>query len=352
MRLTLLIPELLWSEPGDSDAWATADRSPSASMLAARAPVVGAPRAWEHSALGLAGLADNTSLASLRAAGEANPPPIDEDTHWLCADPVHLRFHQDRLILADAADLALTADELSSLSESLNAHLPPNRVHFSAADRGYLRLERPASTAQRPLSQKVGCEVRPADLGADAELRRLANEIQMLLHEHPVNRQREAERRPAVNALWLWGEGSRPATTTSPGPQWLVHGEAAPLVAGLARRLGAPYAALPGALGRPSTDTLVFSGALLRAAQYQDSAAWSAAWRTVDDELLAPAMALLRAGAIATLDIVAPTLFGELRWTISPGAARIARGLSFFRKPQALSALAARLARDLAAQTP
>jgi hypothetical protein len=351
MRLTLLIPELLWSEPGDSDAWATADRSPAASLLADRPPVVRPPCAWEHSALDLAALPASVSLAALRAMGEAEPPFADDDPHWLCADPVHLRFHQDRLILADAADLALSADELAAISATLNQHLSPVRVHFPAADRGYLRLERPVAAAQRPLSQKVGCEVRPSDLGADGELRRLANEIQMLLYEHPVNVQREATRRPAVNALWLWGEGSRPAAAAATGMHWVVHGDPSPFVAGLARRTGGSISRMNAPLPRPSVSTVAYSDALLRAAQFQDSAAWSSAWQSIETDLLAPTMSLLRAGAIEAADIVAPTIFGELRWTITPGAARVARFHSFFRKPHPLSELADRLATNVAAQT-
>jgi hypothetical protein len=352
MRLTLLIPELLWSEPGDSDAWATADRSPAASLLAVRPPSVRPQCAWEHSALDLAALPAGVSLAALRAMGEAEAPFADDDPHWLCADPVHLRFHQDRLILADAADLALSADELASISATLNQHLSPVRVHFPATDRGYLRLVQPVAAAQRPLSQKVGCEVRPSDLGADAELRRLANEIQMLLHEHPVNVQREATRRPAVNALWLWGEGSRPTSAAAPDMHWVVHGNASPFVAGLARRTGRSFSRLNAPLPRPSGSTVVFSDALLRAAQFQDSAAWSSAWQSIESDLLAPTMSFLRVGAIEAAEVVAPTIFGELRWTITAGAARIARFRSLFRKHHPLSALADRLAKNVAAKTP
>ncbi|MFO8025628.1 MAG: hypothetical protein R6U90_10795, partial [Thiohalophilus sp.] len=42
------------------------------------------------------------------------------------------------------------------------------------------------------------------------EWRRLMNEVQMLLHDHPVNQQRAAEGRLTVNSLWLWGGGHKP----------------------------------------------------------------------------------------------------------------------------------------------
>lgn len=44
--------------------------------------------------------------------------------------------------------------------------------------------------------------------GRDAGgLRRLMTELQMLLHEHPVNTQRQLRGLPALNAIWVHGEG-------------------------------------------------------------------------------------------------------------------------------------------------
>ncbi|RPH53100.1 MAG: hypothetical protein EHM84_04500, partial [Lysobacterales bacterium] len=41
-----------------------------------------------------------------------------------------------------------------------------------------------------------------------AALRRLLTELQMLLHEHPVNLARARRSAPAVNAVWLHGVGA------------------------------------------------------------------------------------------------------------------------------------------------
>jgi hypothetical protein len=39
-------------------------------------------------------------------------------------------------------------------------------------------------------------------------VRSLVNELQMLLHEHPVNEGRAARGLPPVNSVWLWGIGA------------------------------------------------------------------------------------------------------------------------------------------------
>ena len=353
MRLTLLIPELLWSEPGDSDAWAGTSAAQLPKFLASRRPAVEAARPWESVLLELAGLPGTTSMAAVRAAGESEAM-IDADAgHWLCADPVHLRFHQDRLILADASELALSTDELQAVASTLNASLAPHRFHLTGAERGYVRLTSPVAEAQRPLSQKVGCEIRPTDLGPDAELRRLANEIQMLLHRHPVNVAREAAGRPVVNALWLWGQGDAalaPTAAIAPSRHFTAPAPVSALLAGVARIHGGTASALDGQLAAPTADTLVFADSLVRPAQYQDSRSWAEAWRALDHGILGPAISHLLAGRVSELVIVAPTVFGVLRWSLTPWAARLAR-LRPGRRPS-LSSLAAALANNLAPNSP
>lgn len=55
--------------------------------------------------------------------------------------------------------------------------------------------------------------------GRDAGgLRRLMTELQMLLHEHPVNTQRELRGLPALNAIWVHGEGMLNDLSVQPLP--------------------------------------------------------------------------------------------------------------------------------------
>ncbi len=49
--------------------------------------------------------------------------------------------------------------------------------------------------------------------------RALLTESQVLLHQHPWNRLRIAQGKPAINSLWFWGAGSLPAAVTSPHVQ-------------------------------------------------------------------------------------------------------------------------------------
>ncbi len=48
--------------------------------------------------------------------------------------------------------------------------------------------------------------------------RRLVSEVEMALHGHPLNAEREAAGERPVNSLWFWGGGTVPAATTLPLP--------------------------------------------------------------------------------------------------------------------------------------
>src|SRR5262249_30518048 len=73
--------------------------------------------------------------------------------------------------------------------------------------------------------------------------RRWQSEIQMLLHEHPVNVEREKEGRPAVNGVWF-SEGGVLPPRPSPPPAIRTYASAGIAVA-LAVHVGAPAQPLP-----------------------------------------------------------------------------------------------------------
>jgi hypothetical protein len=70
----------------------------------------------------------------------------------------------------------------------------------------------------------------------------LMNEAQMLLHEHPVNAEREARGEPALNSIWFWGGGVVGAEKARPFST--VVGDD-PLARGLSLAAGIPSRALP-----------------------------------------------------------------------------------------------------------
>ncbi|MDX9766191.1 MAG: hypothetical protein RBT51_02525 [Ectothiorhodospiraceae bacterium] len=136
------------------------------------------------------------------------------DSFWLCADPVHIEADHRELFLSAVAP-ELTAAEAASLCDAINAFgsgedgtlLSTEPAHW------HLRTSRPLSLSTIPLEAVRGGSMRDKmPRGEDG--RRWCTwltEVQMVLHDHPVNRARAAAGKPVVNGLWLWGGGVLPS---------------------------------------------------------------------------------------------------------------------------------------------
>ncbi len=149
---------------------------------------------------------------------------------WCIAQPVHLAAGLDHLRLASLAQAALTGEDARDLGELVSSHFATDDLTVAAFVEGawLLRFARSIDCSTQPPDAVVGHDVHdfmPA--GRDgARIRSLMNEIQMLLHEHPVNQRRERARRLPVNGWWLWGFGDGTADTASPGSdRWRMYSD-------------------------------------------------------------------------------------------------------------------------------
>jgi len=125
---------------------------------------------------------------------------------WARADPVHLRLLRDRVVVVPSAAFELAQDEARALCAALNSHFEGRlALRVQAPDRWVARLSGPLELPGTCALAAAGREVALRAAG-DA----LLNEVQMVLHEHPINESREARGEPAVNSLWLWGAGTAP----------------------------------------------------------------------------------------------------------------------------------------------
>jgi hypothetical protein len=237
------------------------------------------------------------------AAGEINGGKINaEGNYWIRADPVHLHIEHDQILLADSRVFKISTDEADRLTGSLNLHFHENaqQIEFLPLQPGrwYLRAPDMVPTQTRLLSEAANKNIRnllPSGPG-EATWRSLFNEIQMLLHEHPVNQAREAQGEVPINATWFWGGGTMPTSIASP----YTHVWSNDLLSeSLARISGSAHAALPRDANAcfqsnvPGRHLAVLD-TLHGKAQYGDAYGWRESLKNLEQNWFEPLLRMLK----------------------------------------------------------
>lgn len=142
------------------------------------------------------------------------------DISWLSADPAWVQPDLSGARLLACGQLQLSPEEAQALAEPLKPVFSDAgmTLEISSPDRWHLRL--PAQTALPDFDapeQALGEDLyEHLPQGTDGRRWRvLLNEVQVLLHQHPVNAQRRARGLPPVNSVWLWGGGTLPSRVST-----------------------------------------------------------------------------------------------------------------------------------------
>jgi len=202
IELILVVPGLL-AMPGTVLAAA-----PSLATLAQFGPPPDVElRGGAAALLGALGLPAATPVAPLAALGAG----VDAgDDYVLCADPVHLEADRDEVVLLQRVD-DLSAADATKLAATLDRHFAGDDLRFVPArpDAWFARREQTPDLVTTPFDAAHRRSLFASlPSGADSGTwKRWQNEIEMLLHEHPVNATRDAQGLPAANGIWFWGGG-------------------------------------------------------------------------------------------------------------------------------------------------
>lgn len=139
--------------------------------------------------------------------------------YWLRADPVHLRIEQNHIMLADRHIFQLTHDEALQFTDAINQLLVNDNITVFPFHpyRWYICLPEPPDLYTHTLNTAICKNINNLMPTGKASINwhKIINEVQMLLHDHPLNQQREARDQLAINSLWLWGGGKLPQTSRS-----------------------------------------------------------------------------------------------------------------------------------------
>jgi hypothetical protein len=149
--------------------------------------------------------------------------------------------------------------------------------------------------------------------GEDAMVwQRFTNEVQMLLHEHPVNEAREQRGLAPINSVWFWGAGAQPASVSwrfsrVASDDALARGFAMLANTSVGTRPANAAAWLATAGGSVKNRELVTLDSLREAVNERGVEAWRAALSAMERDWFAPLLQGLQSECIGMLSIHAPS---------------------------------------------
>jgi hypothetical protein len=245
-------------------------------------------------------------VAALTRAVDA---PGDADGFWLRADPAFVRADMATGRLMAWSELGLSAAEAQALIAPLRPLFGDEGLLLDAPHpaRWYLRLpERVELPDFSDPFDALGDDLRehlPQGSHGRRWLR-LLTEAQVLLHNHPLNLERQRQGQPPVNSLWFWGAGTRPHQVAT---RFAAVQSDEPLLRALGIAAGAE-------LRPPAVRYEAHEGDHLL--DLRDAIA-----EAVRDDWLLPALAALRGGRLTAIELDFPDADGlhlqsSQRWRI------------------------------------
>jgi hypothetical protein len=243
--LTLIVPDLVFKDESTTRASVLAQFAGRGTVTAVEIEGHAARSfaLWELAVLRSCGLQPEVvALPSAPLTRLGQTATLDSHT-WAHLEPVHLVAGlNDLAAMQLQGSSRVTHEEHEALTATLNEHLTFENYELQPNNEsGWLlrstrELDATTIAPEHAFSEPLKHSLPTGPQGA--ELRRLMTEIQMLLHEHPVNRARARGGLPAINAAWLWGLGvlprraeARPSLPSAYGHRnflkglYLIHGQ-------------------------------------------------------------------------------------------------------------------------------
>jgi len=136
------------------------------------------------------------------------------DYYWLRADPVTLWADMARVVMTHYGFADLDPFERNEIELCVRDVLQEEgiQLHADHPERWCIALARPIEFSFTPLDEAMGMDVADTlpDHPEARYWRRILNEIQVALHNCPVNERRRAMGKREVNSVWFWGGGFIP----------------------------------------------------------------------------------------------------------------------------------------------
>ncbi len=118
------------------------------------------------------------------------------------ATPIHCQATMTQVICLGKVEL--TPRESDTLIRDINEFTDNELQLFNQGNDWYCKSKPNIETT--PLKKIIGRNIMPFfPTGADSKpIQQLSSELQMFLHNHPLNQQRKEQELPTIDTIWLW----------------------------------------------------------------------------------------------------------------------------------------------------
>lgn len=156
---------------------------------------------------------DLLPIAALTHVSDRRKKP-DSDHYWLRTDPVTLWADMARVFMTSRGFADLNPYERNEIENCIRTVLQEEGIHLHSdhPERWCIALNAPLEFGFTTLDDALGMDLAEAMPGhPEARFwRRVINEIQVALHNCPVNIRRRQSGRQEINSVWFWGGGFIP----------------------------------------------------------------------------------------------------------------------------------------------
>lgn len=317
MNLNLLIPNLFWSDVSQTDIYNDLSVPSLEALLSKSTSTQNKSlemETWLCQEFNIAKQQNNWPIAPIMLHTDDPGLIKDSKDYWIRADPVHLRIEQNHIMLADSLAFQISQAEAEQLIQDLNCNLSNHYFTFLPLrpNRWYIRTPRAPEIQTHMLSQVTCMNINNfLPIGNESIIwHKIFNEIQMLLHEHPINRARESRGELMINSVWFWGGGNMPQSIQSSYAHVWSDND---LPRAFALACNTTHSKLPSNVTEwlktgITGNHLVVLDALLGKAKYKNAHSWREALKDMEQNWFSPLYMALKTGSISQLTI---TTFNE-----------------------------------------
>jgi len=239
-------------------------------------------------------------------------------------DPCFMTPDRDQLIMARTQNMAITMPEAQQLVDTINNFFSAFaeerfwKLYALSPDRWYIVSDKAINIHTVPPEKVLGQSLKAYLLsGEDSQhWLNLFNEMQMILHQSPINKQRLAEKKLPINSVWFWGAGravefsSEIKEASSSALQPLIYTDNI-FAKGLARIIRQQERDLPGeyqtVVGNHEREFIYIVEDLMQAVNNRDIFSWVGLLQQFEKRYLQSLLKEIQSGHIKQVEFISPS---------------------------------------------